>query len=148
MKIFFYQTLGWQWDTTNKQLKSSKHPPWFNATGLKSISEHDLEQDANDMPMEREARLELEEGYHQNKLQLSAIDALLHKVTDYAVLGWLNGGPRPHNAVPLSPGSRSYFTREAARSMEAEKSSRVRRGFHVDRARSVAIDLDSDSDSD
>ena len=66
LEIFFYQTFGWHWDTTSRQLKSGNHPPWFNAAGLESVLEHDLEQDADDMPMEREARfeLELEEGYH------------------------------------------------------------------------------------
>ena len=150
MRRFFYLTLGLHWDTTSIKLKSGKHPPWFNAAGLESVSEHDLEQDVNDMPMEREARfeLELEEGYHQNLLQLSAIDALLHKVTDDAVLRWLNDGPKPRNATPLSLGSRPYLTRGAARSMEAGESSRVQRGFHLHPVKLVAIDLDSNLDSD
>ena len=114
-----------------RKLKSGKHPPWFNAVGFELISKHDLEQDADDIAMEREAKfeLELDEGYHQNRLQLSAIDALLHRVTDDAVLRWLHGGPRPRNAAPLSPGSRSHFTRGAARSMEVAESSRVRQDF-------------------
>jgi hypothetical protein len=70
--------------------------------------------------------LQLEVGYHKNRLQLAAIDALLHRVADDAVLKWLNGGPRPRNAVPLSPGSRPYFTRGTTRSMEAGESSRAR----------------------
>ena len=108
-----------------------------------------MEQDADDMPIERDPRfeLELEEGYHQNRLQLNAIDALLHRVTDDAFLR-LNGGPRPRNVAPLSHESRPYFTRGTARSMEAGESSRVRQGFHLDPARSIAIYLDSDSDSD
>ena len=153
LKIFFYQCLGWHWDTTNGQLKRGNHPPWYNAAGFESVSEHDLDQDAEDMPMERDARfeLELEERYHQNRLQSNAIDALLHRVTDDAVLKWLNGGPRPRNAVPLSPGSRPYLTRGAARSMEgAGESSRARRGLQwhggLHPANRVAIDLDSDSD--
>ena len=131
LKRFFYQTLGWHWDTTSRQLKRGNHPPWYNATGHESVSLHDLEQDADDMPMERDPRLELqlEEGYHQNRLQLNAIDALLHRVADDAVLIWLHGGPRPRNAVPLSPGSRPYLTRGATRSMEAGESSRARRGL-------------------
>jgi hypothetical protein len=148
LKRFFYQTLGWHWDTTSRQLKSGKHPPWYNANGLESVSEHDLDQDADDIPLERDPifELQLEEGYHHNRLQLSAIDALLHRVTSEAVLKWLNGGPRPRNAVPLSPGSRPYLTRGVARSMEAGESSRARRGLHLHPASSVAIDLDSDSD--
>jgi len=54
-------------------------------------------------------------------------------------LRWLNGGPRPHNATPLSPGSRPYLTRGTLRSIEARESSRARRG-----SSSAAIDLDSD----
>ena len=56
-----------------------------------------MEQDADDMRMERDSRLELqsEEVYHQNMLQLSAIDALLYRITDDAVVKWLNGKPKP-----------------------------------------------------
>ena len=44
----------------------------YNAANLESVSEHDLEEDANDMPIERDPRfeLQLEDGYHQNRLQL------------------------------------------------------------------------------
>jgi hypothetical protein len=148
LKRFFYQTLGWHWDTTSRQLKNGKHPPWYNVAGLESVSEHDLEQDADDRPMERDPRfeLELEERYHKHMLQLATIDALLHKITDDAVLKWLSGVPRPRNAAPLSPGNHPYLPRGAARNMEAGESSRVRRGLQLDPARSVAIDLDSDSD--
>ena len=148
MKRFFYQYLGWHSDTTSRQLKRGNHLPWYNAAGLESISQHDLEQNADDMPMERDPRLklQLDEGYHQNRLQLNAIDALLHRVTDDAILKWLNGGSRPRNAVPLSPGSRPYLTRGAVRSMEAGESSRARRGLHLHPASSWAIDLESDSD--
>jgi hypothetical protein len=71
-----------------------------------------LEQNADDMPMKLDQGIELqfEEGYHQNRLQLNAIDALLHRSTDDAILKWLNSGPRPRNAVPLSLGSRPYLT--------------------------------------
>ena len=112
-----------------------------------------MKQDADDMHMERDSRLELEleQGYHQNRLQLSAIDALLDRLTDDAVLKWLNGGPRPRNAVLLSPRGRPYLIRGAARSMEgAGESSRARRGLQrrdgLDLANSIAIDLDSYSD--
>ena len=110
-----------------------------------------MEQDTDDMPIEQNPIIELqfEQRYHQNRLQLNAIDALLHRLTDDAVLKWLNGGPRPRNAVPLSLGNRPYLTRGAARSMEAGESSRARRGLQwyggLDPASSVAIDLDSDS---
>jgi hypothetical protein len=82
---------------------------------------------------------------------LNAIDALLHKFMYDAVLKWLNGGPRPRNAVPLSPESRPYLIHGAARSMEgARESSRARRGLQwhggLDPANRVAIDLDSNSD--
>jgi len=143
LKRFFYQVLGWHWDTTSRQLKSGKHPPWYNAAGVESVSEHDLEQDADDISLEQDpsVELEFEERYHKHRLQLAAIDALLHRVTDDVVLKWLNGGPRPRNAAPLSPRSRPYLTRATTRSIEAEESSRARRG-----SSSAAIDLDADSD--
>jgi hypothetical protein len=102
-----------------------------------------LEEDAHDMPGRGDSSLELyfETSYHKHRLQLAAIDALLYRVTDDMVLRWLNGGPRPRNVTPLSPGSHSYLTRGTLRSMEAGESSRARRG-----SSSAAIDLDSDSD--
>jgi hypothetical protein len=141
LKRFLYQTLGWHWDTTSRQLKRGRHPPWYNAAGLESVSELELEEDAHDMPGRGDSILELqfETRYHKHRLQLAAIDALLHRVTDDAVLRWLNGGPRPRNATPLSPGSRPYLTRGTLRSIEAGESSRARRG-----SSSAAIDLDSD----
>jgi len=143
LKRFFYQSLGWHWDTTTRSLKIGNQPPWYNAAGLESISMHELEEDAHDMPVERDEEFELdaERGYHQNRLMLSAIDALLHKVTDPQTLIWLNGGPRPRNATPLSPGSRPYQTRGTTRSMEVGESSQGPRA-----STSAAIDLDSDSD--
>ena len=84
-----------------------------------------MEEDAHDMPMERDGgfELDMEGGYYQNRLQLNTIDALLHRITDPAVLIWLKGGPRPRNAAPLSPRSRSYQTRGTMRSIEAGESS-------------------------
>jgi hypothetical protein len=60
LKRFFYQSLGWHWDTTNILSKRRNHPPWYNAGGLESVSEHDLEQDADDMPMEWNPRTKLQ----------------------------------------------------------------------------------------
>ena len=147
LRRFSYQSLGWHCDTTSRQLKRGNHPPWYNAAGHESVSQHDVEQDVDDMPMERDPRfeLQLEEGYHQNRLQLNAIDALLHRVTNDAFLKWLNGGPRLNNVVPLYPGSRPYLTCGAARNMEAGESSRARRGLHLHPANSRTIDLDSGS---
>ena len=66
LKIFIYQTLSWHWDTTSRQLKRGYHPPWYNAAGLESVLEHDLEEDVENMPMKRDPKfeLQLEEGYH------------------------------------------------------------------------------------
>ena len=100
-----------------------------------------MEQNADDMPMERDPRLELqlEERYHQDMLQFSAVDALLHRVTDDAVLKWLY-------AISLSSGNCLYFTRGAARRMKVGESSRAQRGLHSDPISSIAVDLNSDSD--
>jgi hypothetical protein len=94
LKRFLYQILGWHWDTTSMQLKKGRHPPWYNAAGLESVAEHELEEDAHDMLERGDSNLELhfETSYHKYRLQLAAIDALLHRVTDDAVLRWLNGG--------------------------------------------------------
>ena len=133
-------------------MKKNNHRPWYNASSHESVSLYDLEQDVEDMPLGRDPRyeLQLDEGYHQNRLQLNTIDALLHKVVDDAVLIWLHGGPRPRNAVPLPPGSRPYLTRGTTRSMEAGESSRARQGLQryggLNPSSSTAIDLDSHSD--
>lgn len=143
MKRFLYQTFGWHWDATTMQIQRGVQPPFYNAAGEPSISEHELEEDAHEMPVERDSHFEahLEQSYHNARTQLEAVEALLNRVTDDAVLRWLNGGPRPRNATPLSPGSRPYLTRETTRMMEAGESSRARRG-----STSAAIDVDSDSD--
>ena len=149
LKRFLFQTLGWHWDTTSRTLKKGRQPPWYNSCGEESVSLYELEQDAEDMPGERDPvyELELEQGYHNNRLMLNAIDALLHRVVDGPVILWLNGGPRPRNAVPLSPDSRPYQTRETTRSREAGESSRARRGLQQQGgASSSRIDIDTDSE--
>ena len=52
LKRLFYQSLGWHWDTTSRQLKRGNYPPWYNAVGFESVSEHDLKEYIHDMPME------------------------------------------------------------------------------------------------
>ena len=69
-----------------------------------------------------EEELEYEESYHRNRLQLNAIEAILHKVA-LETKAWLNGGPRPRRRVPMSPGSRSYHTHGTTRSIEAQGAS-------------------------
>jgi hypothetical protein len=54
---FELQEFDWHWDTTSGQLKRGNHPPWYNGAGLESGSEHDLEQDADDMPMKRDPKI-------------------------------------------------------------------------------------------
>ena len=41
-----------------------------------------------------EDELEYEEGYHRHRLQMNAIDAILHRVSP-ETKAWLNDGPRP-----------------------------------------------------
>ena len=89
------------------------------------MSMHDLLVDADEMPMAWDPEIELryKVAYYINKLQLNTIDALLHRVTDDAVLKWLNSGPRPRKSIPLSLGSRSYLTCRIVRSIEAAEES-------------------------
>ena len=54
-----------------------------------------------------EEELKYDEGYHRQRLQMNAIDAILYKVAS-ETKAWLKGGPRPRRQVPMSPGSRSY----------------------------------------
>ena len=153
LEKIFYQSFVWHWDTTSRQLERDNHPPWYNAAGLELIAEYDFGQDTYNMAMKHNPRIELqfERGYHQNMMQLSAIDAHFYRLIDDAVMKWLIGGPRPRNAVLLSPESRPYLTREATRSLEGVgELLRARQGLQwhggLDPANPVAIDLNSDSD--
>ena len=79
----------------------------------------ELSLDDNVIPRRsQEEELEYKESYHQNKLQLNAIDAILHKGAPKTKT-WLNGGPRPRRRIPMSPGSRPYRMRGITRSIEA-----------------------------
>ena len=60
-----------------------------------------------------------EEGYHRHRLQMNAIDAILHRVS-LETKAWLNGGPRPQRRIPMSPASRSYRMRGTTRIIEAQ----------------------------
>ena len=70
------------------------------------MTDGQLEEDAEDMPLQGNAKEELmyEAGYHQNRLQLTTIDAILDRVSP-ETLQWQQGGPRPHRSIPLSPSS-------------------------------------------
>ena len=52
LKRFFYQSLGWHWDTTSRLLKRGNQPHWYNAVGLESVSEHEFGEDAHDTRFE------------------------------------------------------------------------------------------------
>ena len=89
------------------------------------MTDGQLEQDAEDMLQWGDAEEEVmyDVGYHQSRLKLVAIDAILHRVSP-ETLRWLQGGPRSCRSIPLFPGSRPYLTRGTLRSIEARASSR------------------------
>ena len=69
-----------------------------------------------------EEELEYKEGYHRHKLQMNAIDAILHRVSP-KTKAWLNGGPRPRRHIHVSPRSRPYHMRGTTQSIEAQGAS-------------------------
>ena len=116
------------------------------------MTDGQLEQDVADMPLWDDAEEELmyKAGYHQNRLQLAAIDAILHRVSP-ETLRWLQGGPRPRRSILLSLASQPYLTCGTLRSIEAQASSSsqalppqvLQWMGGLDQANPVAIDYDS-----
>ena len=120
LKRFFYQTLDWHWSEADRALRRGNQPPYYVSCGDLARSTTELSLDDNVIPRRSlEEELEDEESYHQNKLQLNAIDAILHKVA-LETKAWLNGGPRPQRRVLMSPRSCRYRTRGTTRSIEAQ----------------------------
>ena len=123
LKRFFYQTVGWHWDGDLGVLRRGLRPPFYASSGLPARTTADLRQDEDDMPgRSGPDELEYEERYHRNKLQVAAIDAILHRVSP-ETRAWLSGGPRPRRRVELSPASRPYRTRGTTQSIGAEGAS-------------------------
>ena len=95
LKRFFYQTLCWHWSEADRALRRGNQPPYYVSCGDLARSIEELSLDDNVIPgRSLEEELELEESYHQNRLFMNAIDAILHKVA-LETKAWLNGGPRP-----------------------------------------------------
>ena len=122
-KRFFYQTLGWHWSEADRALRRGNQPLYYVSCRDLARSAEELSLDDNVIPRRSpEEELEYEEGYHRHRLQMNAIDAILHKVVP-KTKAWLNGGPSPRRRVPMSPGSRPYRTRGTTRSIEAQGAS-------------------------
>ena len=123
LKRFFYQTLGWLWSEADRALRRGNQPLYYVSCGDLARSIEELSLNDNVIPgRSLEEELEYEESYHQNRLFMNTIDAILHKVAP-ETKAWLNGGARPRRRVPLSPGSRPYRTRGTTRSIEAQGAS-------------------------
>ena len=95
VKRFFYQTLVWHWSEADRALRRGNQPPYYVSCGdhARSIKELSLNDNVI-LGRSLEEELEYEESYHQNRLFMNAIDAILHKVAPETKV-WLNGGPRP-----------------------------------------------------
>jgi hypothetical protein len=152
MKLFFYQTMGWHWDAGLNALRRGLHPPFYNSSGCIAQSTEELQMVysglgdlANSQGTEE---LEYEERYHRNRLVMSAVDAILHKVSPEMKI-WLEGGPKPSRRTILSPSSRPYRTRGAMRDMAqdgASSSSGARQLRFAPPLEPVILVTDSDSD--
>ena len=104
-------------------MRRGNQPPYYVSCGDLARSTEELSLDDNVIPgRSLEEELEYEEGYHRHKLQMNAIDAILHKVAPESK-AWLNGGPISQRRVPMSPGSRPYRTRGTIRSIKAQGAS-------------------------
>ena len=95
LKRFFCQTLGWHWSEADRALRRGNQPPYYVSCGNLARSTKELSLDDNVLPRRSlEEELEYEEGYHRHRLQMNAIDVILHKVAP-ETKAWLNDGPRP-----------------------------------------------------
>ena len=123
LKRFFYQTLGWHWSSEDGALRRRNQSPYYISSGNLTKSTKELSLDDNDMPgLSLEKKLMYEEGYYRHRLQMNAIDAILHRISP-ETKAWLNGGPRPQRHILVSLASRSYRTRGKVQSIKAKGAS-------------------------
>ena len=101
-KRFFYQTLGWHWNSEDRALKRGNQPPYYVFSGNLARLTAKLNLDDDDMLRRSlEDELEYKEGYHRHRLQMNADDAILHRVS-LETKAWPNVGPSPRRRVPMS----------------------------------------------
>ena len=92
LKRFFYQTLGWHWSEEDRALRRGNQPPYYVSFKNLARSTAELGLDDNSLPgRSLEKELVYEEGYHQHRLQMNAIDAILHRIST-ETKAWLNSG--------------------------------------------------------
>lgn len=154
MKLFFYQTLDWHWDSTSMQLKRGVRPPFLNSSGEIAQSTQQLRRQyrgLGDLETTTGTNdLVYEENYHRSRLMLNAIDAILHKVSP-EMKTWLEGGPKPRRRLPVSPSSRRYQTRRTAREIAQAGGASTSAALPTSEAEGEAVEgghiiVDSDSD--
>ena len=81
LKKFFDQTLGWHWSEADWALRRGNQSPYYVSCGDLARTTAELSLNNNVIPgRSLEEELEYEEGYHQHRLQMNAIGAILHKV--------------------------------------------------------------------
>ena len=91
LKRFFYQTLGWHWSEANRALRRGNQSPYYVSCEDLARSTAELSLDDNViLGCSLEEEVEYKEGYHRHRLQMNAIDAILHKVAP-ETKAWLNG---------------------------------------------------------
>ena len=162
LKLFFYQTLQWHWDSSSNELKRGIKPPFLNSSGEIATTTLQLRRQYRGLgDLEASTAtddLVFEENYHRARLMLNAIDAILHKVSP-EMKTWLEGGSKPSRRTIVSPSSRVYRTRRTAREIAqaggASSSSAPSAGQLEDPVVEMGVghiiqwsDSDRDSDSD
>ena len=81
LKRFFYQTLGWHW-SEDRALRRGNQPLYYVSCGDLARTTTKLNLNDNFLPGHSlEEELEYEDGYYQHRLQMNAIDAILHRVS-------------------------------------------------------------------
>ena len=105
LKRFFYQTLDLHWSSEDGALRRGNQPPYYVSSRNLARSIAELSVDDNVMPGHLlEEELMYEERYHRHRLQMNAIDAILHRVSP-ETKAWLKSGPRPQRRIHVSPTS-------------------------------------------
>ena len=103
LKRFFYQTLGWHWSEEDQALRRENQPLYYVSSRNLVRSTAELSLDDNSLSeCSLEEELIYQKGYHRHRLQMNAIDAILHRVS-LETKAWLNGGSRPQKRIHVFP---------------------------------------------
>lgn len=122
MKMFFYQTLGWHWNRQRNELVHGLGPPpYYNSSGERAVGDLELRRAYRDTTLVATTGTEelyWEERYHQKRLLVAALDAILDDIAP-EVKEWLNGGEIPR--YRQGHGRHGYRTRSNVRARDVAR---------------------------